>query len=295
MTNDVSARLDHKAALGGSTVDEPAAEPQAASAYYPLHRKYDLEVCPRSSIELNSITLGEFEGISLDEKEILAEILRIKSGPTPIYVRANGNTSILVFGHLTLVAMIREGRTSANAVVVDKLPTEIVRFQACRKQEQMDPFMEAKMLAVLKDRYGYTDSVLAARMGCSRVTIAQRRAVAELPVEIETEARQLGNKVSRSALIELAQLKNVVLVKEIWAEAMKSGGLTLKAFRELRSPGGGGTRLALYKHGTKLVETLQHLTSEGGDQEASSLAGQIITLIAKLFELCKKDCPRTTS
>ena len=45
--------------------------------------------------------------------------------------------------------MNQEGRTSANAVVVDKLPTEIVRLQAYREQERMDPFMEARMLVVL--------------------------------------------------------------------------------------------------------------------------------------------------
>jgi len=138
----------------------------------------------------------------------------------------------LVAGNRRLEALKALGRTTAPAILVSGDPGELALVENLQRQD-LDPFEEAAAVARLMERHGYTQGEVGAVLGRRQNTVSALLALNRLPPKIREEYTRQANGVSRSLLIELAQIDDPQQQLRLW-QISRSGGLTVRDIRQER-------------------------------------------------------------
>jgi ParB family transcriptional regulator, chromosome partitioning protein len=141
----------------------------------------------------------------------------------------------LVAGHRRLEALRTLGRNTVPAILVSGDPGELALVENLQRQD-LDPFEEAAAVARLMERHDYTQGEVGALLGRRQNTVSALLALNQLPPEICEDYMRQTNSVSRSLLIELAQINDSEQQLRLW-QIVKSGGLTIRDMRLQRRMG----------------------------------------------------------
>ncbi len=141
----------------------------------------------------------------------------------------------LVAGHRRLEALKALGRMTAPAILVSGDPGELALVENLQRQD-LDPFEEAVAVSRLMERHGYTQGEVGAVLGRRQNTVSALLALNRLPPKIRQEYAKQPDSLSRSLLIELAQIDDSQQQLRLWQIA-KSGGLTVRDLRQKRRTG----------------------------------------------------------
>lgn len=121
-------------------------------------------------------------------------------------------------------------RETIPAVITQGNPDEIALIENIQR-ENLTPIEEAEALAKIMERHGYRQEDLGRIVGKAQNTVSETLRLNKLPQTIKDEYRTSDIiNISKSALIELARIKNRENQLAIW-EAFKNGHLTVQAAR----------------------------------------------------------------
>jgi ParB family transcriptional regulator, chromosome partitioning protein len=192
----------------------------------------------------------------------------------------------LVAGHRRLEALKALGRNTAPAILVSGDPGELALVENLQRQD-LDPFEEAAAVARLMERHGYTQGEVGALLGRRQNTVSALLALNRLPPEIYENYIRQANGVSRSLLIELAQIDDSEQQLRLW-QIVKSGGLTIRDMRQQRRMGTaaeGDTqpKAAAVRKPKAVLSAASRLTADL--RSLPPAAYQDATLVARLREL----------
>jgi ParB family chromosome partitioning protein len=141
----------------------------------------------------------------------------------------------LVAGSRRLEALKALGRTTVPAILVSGDPGELALVENLQRQD-LNPFEEAAAVAKLMERHGYTQGEAGAVLGRRQNTVSALLALNRLPPKIREDYTQQTDGVSRSLLIELAQIDDPQQQLQLW-RIVKLGGLTVRDMRQERRIG----------------------------------------------------------
>jgi ParB family transcriptional regulator, chromosome partitioning protein len=183
-----------------------------------------------------------FDEVSLDE---LASSIREHGLLQPVLVRASGEGRYaLVAGERRLRACRTLGLERIPAILTDGDPEHVALVENLQRQD-LAPLEEAEALERLRDRHAYGLEELAGVVGKSPTLLSEVLSLCSLPEPIKTELRTAGSRYSRSALVELARVRDSSRQQSAW-ETLKSGG-TVRNLRSFRSGRQGHTPAARAK------------------------------------------------
>jgi ParB family chromosome partitioning protein len=150
----------------------------------------------------------------------------------PILVqRREGHGYVLVAGQRRLAAVAALGRATIAAILASGDPGEVALVENLQRQD-LDPFEEAKGIARLMERHGYSQGEAGLVLGKKQNTVSALLALNRLPEAIrEDYARTPG--VGRSLLIEIAQVQDPAQQRALWAR-VKAGASTVRDLRAER-------------------------------------------------------------
>ncbi|MBP2302916.1 ParB/RepB/Spo0J family partition protein [Azospirillum picis] len=138
----------------------------------------------------------------------------------------------LVAGERRLRAHRLLGRGTIAAIITKGRPEEIALIENVQRVD-LDAIDLARGLSQLIEAHGYTQTEVAAAVGCSEAEVSKRLKVLRLPEDILAEYRANPEAVSRSALVELAFVEDEAELRRLWQTA-RTGGLTVGAVRAAR-------------------------------------------------------------
>lgn len=152
----------------------------------------------------------------------------------PVTVKeAEGDTFILVAGERRYRAHKLLGRTTIAAIVTQGNPDEIALIENLQR-EDLNPVEAAEALAIMMERYHYSQEELGQTIGKTRVTVNEWLRINTLPQKIKEECRT-SDTLHKSVLIELARIDEESEQLRLW-EQIKSGRLTtVRAARERKT------------------------------------------------------------
>jgi ParB family chromosome partitioning protein len=114
-------------------------------------------------------------------------------------------------------------------------PGELALVENLQRQD-LDPFDEAAAVTRLMERHGYTQGEVGAVLGRRQNTVSALLALNRLPLGIREDYAHCANGVSRSLLIELAQIDDPQQQLRLW-KIVQTGGLTIRDLRQKRRTG----------------------------------------------------------
>ena len=152
----------------------------------------------------------------------------------PILVRREAGEGgfILVAGQRRLAAVNGLGRPTIAAIVTGGDPGEVALVENLQR-EDLSPFDEAEAIARLMARHGYSQSVMGQVLGKKQNTVSALLALTRLPGRIREEFPS-ATRVTKSLLIEIAQIAEPALQLKLWEDA-KRGVATVRAARAARA------------------------------------------------------------
>ena len=152
----------------------------------------------------------------------------------PILVRREAGAAgfALVAGQRRLAAIAALGRPTIAAIVTGGDPGEVALVENLQR-EDLSPFDEAEAIARLMARHGYSQAVMGQVLGKKQNTVSALLALTRLPDRIREEYPTTA-RVTKSLLIEIAQIADPALQLKLWEEA-KRGTATVRAARAVRS------------------------------------------------------------
>jgi ParB family transcriptional regulator, chromosome partitioning protein len=174
---------------------------------------------------------------TLDEEGLreLASSIERHGLVNPITVREEEDgTYTLASGQRRLRAHELLGRRTIFAILTTGNPDELALIENLQR-EDLRPLEEAESLAALQERYGYTHEELAGVIGKARNTVTSILALNTLPARIKEEC-PTSDRVSKSVLIEIAQLRDEDAQLRLW-ERVKSGHGTVRDARAQKERG----------------------------------------------------------
>ena len=152
----------------------------------------------------------------------LAESIRETGLIQPIIVkrRAEGGF-LIVAGERRFRACQLLGRETLPAIPTDGNVDEISLIENIQR-EDLHPLEEAEALARMIERYHYTQTDLARIVGKAQNSISEILLLTALPEDIRTDYRT-SDTVSKSAMIEVARVKDAAAQRAIWSD-LRAGG-----------------------------------------------------------------------
>jgi ParB family chromosome partitioning protein len=202
---------------------------------------------------------AHLDGTALDELQ--ASIAR-HGLLQPILVRRaeDGAGWVLVAGQRRLAAVQALGRASIPAIVTSGDPGEVALVENLQRQD-LGPFETAAAVERLMRRHGYNQAAMGAILGLKQNTISALLALNRLPERIRREY-PTSDKISKSLLVELAAVPDPTEQLRLW-DAVKAGGLTVRAVRERRGGEGAprprpGLAEAALADARRLLARLEH-------------------------------------
>lgn len=167
-----------------------------------------------------------------DALRALAESIEQHGQKQPIGVQQQDNGRwLLVFGERRLRACQILGRTTIQAVVTDGDPLEIALIENLQR-ENLTLFETADAYERLMVQRGYNRSTLARVVGTTPTTITRLLAVRTLPPALRHDVESGAVDVSKSMLMELAEIGDPKRLHAVWA-AVKDGA-TVREVRALK-------------------------------------------------------------
>jgi ParB family chromosome partitioning protein len=167
---------------------------------------------------------------------------------------------VLVAGQRRLAAMQALGRASIPAIVTSGDPGEVALVENLQRQD-LGPFETAAAVERLMRRHGYNQAAMGAILGLKQNTVSALLALNRLPERIRREY-PTSDKISKSLLVELAAVPDPNEQLRLW-DAVKAGGLTVRAVRERRGGEGAsrprpGLAEAALADARRLLARLEH-------------------------------------
>lgn len=168
-----------------------------------------------------------FDDKKLDE---LVESINRVGLLQPILVKKEMNDRfIIVAGERRLRACRRAGWTSIFGIVTSGSVDEVSLIENIQRQD-LTPFEEAVAVAKLINEHGYTQDQLGQIIGVSQSGVSHLLAVNELSDLIKEEYLSIGEKPSKSILIEIASVKDESKQIDLWRK-YRDGSLTVRMLR----------------------------------------------------------------
>ena len=202
----------------------------------------------------------------------------------PILVRRDGAGAFtLVAGQRRLEALRALARPSAPAIVVDGDPGEVALVENLQRQE-LDALEEARAVARLMERFGYSQTEIGAVLGKRQNTVSALLALNRLPEEIVRDYAGM-NGIPRSLMVELAQIKSPKQQRSLW-QVIRQGGVTVRDLRAERRLGSGGSERAQHSPTSRIeraARALERLLSElAADGEGVAMEAETAARLRRL-------------
>jgi ParB family transcriptional regulator, chromosome partitioning protein len=170
-----------------------------------------------------------------DEEELrgLADSIDRHGLKQPILVKdVGGGQYQLIAGERRLRAHEMLGRETIFGILTTGDEAEIAIVENVQRAD-LDALELAEALAALMQKHGYTQQELAKFIGRSQATVSITLSLNELPSDIKEEYATAYRYLSKSALIELAAMKDPAEQRALWTR-MKEGRATVRAVRQAR-------------------------------------------------------------
>ena len=193
----------------------------------------------------------------------------------PIAVSRDPNNPdgfIVVAGERRFRAFQLLGKQTIPAIMTTGAHDEIALIENIQR-ENLHPLDEARALANLMQRHGYSQGDVAKVVGKSRPTINELLRLATLPWAIQQECRT--SDTPKSTLIEIAKIDTEADQLAAW-EHMKRGGLTVRQARATKQ----SPLSAQPKH---LAEQVLH-TGDGFMRQLRKLSPGDVTATPELLQ-----------
>ena len=150
--------------------------------------------------------------------------------PIVVTPRAAGGY-LLVAGERRFRAFQRLGRATIPALLLAEGSIDELALIENLQREDLHPLEAAEALRRLLQRHGYGQVDLARILGKSKATVSELLSLTELPVDLQAEVRT--SELSKSALVELARIKDPDAQREAWA-ALRQGSATTRVARAIK-------------------------------------------------------------
>ena len=162
----------------------------------------------------------------------LCETMRAVGLLQPIIVRPAGGTLEVIAGRRRLEAAKLLGWAAIDAIIIDESSGDFSFHIENEQREDLHPIVRAWSKQKHADETGKSQAELATIFGCTRTEVADDLAIAWLPEDIREEALDLGKKVSRSQLVEVARCNEAHRQKQLWQQVKR--GLSRDEVRAAR-------------------------------------------------------------
>lgn len=148
----------------------------------------------------------------------------------PITVKKtdDADSYILVAGERRFRAYQLLGQKTIPAIITKGNPDEISLIENIQR-EDLKPLEEARALALMIERYKYTQEELAKVLGKARATVTNTLKINALPAEVKEECST--SNISKSILLEIASIPNPEEQIALWQQ-VRWGSVTVKAARK---------------------------------------------------------------
>ncbi len=178
-----------------------------------------------------------FDKASLEE---LAQSIRAYGLLQPVLVQPAGEERyMLIAGERRLQACQKLGLERIPAILTDGDPDHVALIENLQRQD-LAPLEEAEALERLRQRHAHSLDDLARAVGKSPTLLSETLSLCSLSESVKANLRNEGNRYTRSALIELARIRDPTLQAEAW-ETLRSGEATVRNLRSLRKRPGERT------------------------------------------------------
>ncbi len=150
----------------------------------------------------------------------------------PIIVRIDPDNStkfLITAGERRFRAMQILNKPTISAIVRNDDNAPVVAIIENLQRVDLSPIEEAEAISRLIGDQGLNQTTAAKLLGKNRHTINQLLKVRQLPAAIRAEAAEIG--ISKSILVELAQLSDEALQLKLWQKG-REDNLTVKEIRE---------------------------------------------------------------
>lgn len=179
---------------------------------------------------------------------------------------------LVVAGERRYRAFQRLGKETIPAIITTGDPAEIALIENIQR-EDLHPLDEARGLAHLMHKHGYTQDEVSKVVGKARRTVGELLGLMDLPQRIQEEWRT--SAMAKSTLIEIARVGSEAEQFALW-ERVKQQGITVRAARATKhgaagtAPQGPAARRALAT-GRSFVRQLQQLAADDSAPERELL------------------------
>lgn len=218
----------------------------------------------------------------LDEEGLveLAQSIEAHGLLQPIVIQDLGEGRyMLVAGQRRLVAHQRLRRERIPALLTTGKPDELALIENLQR-EALPPLDEAEALAVLQQRYGYTQDQLARTMAKAKSTISELLSLNALPLEIKEEIRTSERPISKSLLIEVARLGEPGLQLAFWRRLGRQSPVTVREARASKHQGADKSQdeaRQLVRTGKRFLTTLTM-----ADPERIAADAELVEILQRL-------------
>src|SRR5215470_813191 len=179
---------------------------------------------------------------------------------------------IVMAGERRYRAFQRLGKETIPAIITTGDAAEIALIENIQR-EDLHPLDEARGLAHLMHKHGYTQDEVSKVVGKARRTVGELLGLMVLPQRIQEEWRT--SAIAKSTLIEIARAGSEAAQLALW-ERVKHQGITVRAARATkRGAGAPGTPRPLavpaLAAGRDFVRRLKQIAADGEAPEAELL------------------------
>lgn len=269
-----------RAEMAGPTIREH--NPVTAAAYgvspdFPHLIEVDVDRIDENSDQPRSV-------FDQDALRSLADSIDKHGLQQPILVAPTGDASRyrLVAGERRLRAHKMLGRKTIFAIITRGRPEEIALIENVQRVD-LDAVDLARGLDHLIKTHGYTQEAVGALIGIDRTEVNKRLTVLELPDDILAEYHQHADRITRSALIEVAAVKDEKRLRKLWS-GIRQGGFRVTDVRaekrKLTSGDAEATGATLREIGRSLVAIRREVGRLAEREDA--LAPEHLKIVAEL-------------
>jgi ParB family chromosome partitioning protein len=196
---------------------------------------------------------------------------------------------LVLAGERRYRAFQRLGKETIPAIITTGDAAEIALIENIQR-EDLHPLDEARGLARLMHKHGYTQDEVSKVIGKARRTVGELLGLMALPQRIQEEWRT--SAIAKSTLIEIARVSGEAAQLALW-ERVKHQGITVRAARATKHGAAGAqtqepATTPVLAAGRGFVQRLQQVAADGGSpaaellQDLRMLHDEIGGLIAQL-------------
>lgn len=189
----------------------------------------------RLEIDINQIRVNPYQPrAEFDEEKLqeLADSIATHGVFQPILVREVKDGYELIAGERRLRASKIAKKATIPAIIVDFNDKKIMEIALLEniQRENLNAIEEAKAYDKLMKRYGYTQEILADRMGKSRAYVANLLRLLRLPASVQKHV--IAKKLTMGHVRALLPLEDDTLIEEV-AQKIMQEKLSVRAVENL--------------------------------------------------------------